>query len=181
MGLVAEGLSDTQIARVLGVSLEIVRSHIDHARQKLGINSRNELAALALSRRYGAMSILTAAILAALDDSPGHAATESFTVKAAPSGAEVVTFKISRKEAMSGGTPARGAGKDRAGTAAGTSSPTAKLVDPVAEFAASLFGQATLNAPRPGSSGYSHGCSVRRLDQRARWRQPRRARVQFWR
>ena len=68
MDLVAEGLSDSEIARVLGVSPEIVRIHLDHARQKLGINSRTELAALALSRRYGAMSILAAAILAALDD-----------------------------------------------------------------------------------------------------------------
>ena len=105
MDLVAEGLSDREIARVLGVSLEIVRLHIDHARQKLGINSRTELAALALSRRYGAMSILAAAILAALDDSPGHAATEIFTVMAENGCAEVVTIKISRKEAVSGEHP----------------------------------------------------------------------------
>ncbi|WP_155794977.1 response regulator transcription factor [Bradyrhizobium japonicum] len=153
MDLVAEGLSDSEIARILGVSLEIVRIHIDHARQKLGINSRTELAALALSRRYGAMSILAAAILAALDDSTGHAATESFTVMAANDCAEVVTIKIRRKETVTGGTPVRGAGKDRASAA--TSSPTGKLVDPVAEIAASLFAQATLNAPRPGSSSYS--------------------------
>jgi hypothetical protein len=140
---------------VLGVSLEIVRTHIDHARQKLGITSRTELAALALSRRYGAMSILAAAILAALDDSPGHAATESFTVMAADGSAEVVIIKISRKDAVSGGTPARGASKERAGGATETSSPTGKLVDPVAEIAASVFGQVALNAPRPGSSGYS--------------------------
>jgi DNA-binding NarL/FixJ family response regulator len=155
MDLVAEGLSDSEIAGVLGVSLEIVRIHIDHARQKLGINSRTELAALALSRRYGAMSILAAAILAALDDSPGHAATESFTVVAENGCAEVVTIKISRKEAVTGGIPTRGASKDRAGAATGTSSPTGKIVDPVAEIAASLFAQATLNAPRPGSSSYS--------------------------
>ncbi|WP_271576342.1 response regulator transcription factor [Bradyrhizobium sp. CCBAU 11361] len=155
MDLVAEGLSDSEIARILGVSLEIVRIHIDHARQKLGINSRTELVALALSRRYGAMSILAAAILAALDDSTGHAATESFTVMAANDCAEVVTIKIRRKETVTGGTPARGASKDHASAATGTSSPTGKLVDPVAEIAASLFAQATLNAPRPGSSSYS--------------------------
>ena len=155
MDLVAEGLSDSEIARVLGVSPDIVRIHLDHARQKLGINSRTELAALALSRRYGAMSILAAAILAALDDSTGHAATESFTVMAANGCAEVVTIKISRKEAVSVGTPARGAIKDRAGAATGTSSPTGKPVGPVAEIAASLFAQAALNAPRPGSSSYS--------------------------
>ncbi|MCG2671691.1 LuxR C-terminal-related transcriptional regulator [Bradyrhizobium sp. GCM10023182] len=155
MDLVAEGLSDSEIGRVLGVSLEIVRIHIDHARQKLGINNRTELAALALSRRYGAMSILTAALLAALDDSPGHAATESFTVMAEDGRAEIVTFKIGRKEAVSGGPPGRSASKDRAGVAAVTSSPTGKLVDPVAEIAASVFAQAALNAPRPGSSSYS--------------------------
>jgi DNA-binding NarL/FixJ family response regulator len=155
MDLVAEGLSDREVARVLGVSLEIVRLHIDHARQKLGINSRTELAALALSRRYGAMSILAAAILAALDDSPGHATTEIFTVMAENGCAEVVTIKISRKEAVSGETPARGASKDRASAATGTSSPTGKIVDPLTEIAASLFAQPTLNAPRPGSSSYS--------------------------
>ena len=181
MDLVAEGLSDREIARVLGVSLEIVRLHIDHARQKLGINSRTELAALALSRRYGAMSILAAAILAALDDSPGHAATEIFTVMAENGCAEVVTIKISRKEAVSGETPARGASKDRASAATGTSSPTGKIVDPLTEIAASLFAQATLNAPRPGFEQlqHLHGCSFRRLDLRARWCQPRRAGVRF--
>src|SRR4051794_22006394 len=155
MDLVAEGLSDREIARVLGVSLEIVRLHIDHARQKLGINSRTELAALALSRRYGAMSILAAAILAALDDLPGQAATESFSVTAENGCAEVVTIKISGKEAVSGETLARGATKDRAGAATGTSSPTGRIVDPLTEIAASLYAQAPLSAPRPGSSSYS--------------------------
>lgn len=150
MDLVAEGLSDSQIAKILGVSLEIVGIHIDHARQKLGINSRTELAALALSRRYGAMGILAAAILAALDDSPGHAATESFAVMAANGCAEVVTIKISRKEA-----PARGASKERIVASSATSSSIGKLVDPVAEIAASQFAQAALNTPRPGSSSYS--------------------------
>jgi len=155
MDLVAEGLSDREIARVLGVSLEIVRLHIDHARQKLGINSRTELAALALSRRYGAMSILAAAILAALDDSTGHAATEISTIMAENGCAEVVTIKISRKEAVSGETLARGATKDRASATTGTSSPTGKIVDPLTEIAASLFAQPALNAPRPGSDRYS--------------------------
>ena len=154
MDFVADGLSDSEIARVLGVSLEIVRIHVDHARQKLGINSRAELAALALSRRYGAMSILVAAILAALDDSPGHAAAETFAM-AANGCAEVVTIKLSRKEAISGGTQARGASKDRAGAVTGTLSPTGKLVDPGAEIAASLSAQAALNAPRPGASSFS--------------------------
>ncbi|MDI3564003.1 response regulator transcription factor [Bradyrhizobium sp. Arg816] len=155
MDLVAEGLSDSEIARVLGVSLDIVRIHIDHARQKLGIASRTELAALALSRRYGAMSILAAAILAALDDSAAHAATESFTVMTANGSAEVVTIKISRKEKATGGSPAKAASKDRAGAAAGTSTPTGRLVDPGVEIAASSFAQAALNAPKPGSSSFS--------------------------
>ena len=155
MDFVAEGLSDSEIARVLGVSLEIVKMHVDHARQKLGINSRTEFAALARSRRYGAMSVLIAAILAALDDSPGHAATEGFSVMAANGGVEVVTIKIGRKEVVSGGIPAKSASKDRAGAVTLTSSPTGKLVDPGAEIAPSLSSQAALNASRPGSGCYS--------------------------
>src|SRR3954467_2491564 len=159
MDLVAEGLSDSAIARVLGVVPDIVRIHLNHARQKLGISSRTELAALALSRRYGAMSILAAAILAALDDSvdAGHTAIESFTVVAANGSAKVVTIKISRKETVSGDTPERAASKERggAGAATGTSRPIGKLVDPGGEMAASSFAQAALNAPRPSSSSYS--------------------------
>ena len=159
MDLVAEGLSDSDIARVLGVVPDIVRIHLNHARQKLGVSSRTELAALALSRRYGAMSILAAAILAALDDSvdAGHTAIESFTVMAANGSAKVVTIKISRKETVSGDTPERAASKERggAGAATGTSRPIGKLVDPGGEMAASSFAQAALNAPRPSSSSYS--------------------------
>src|SRR3954463_16620517 len=159
MDLVAEGLSDSDIARVLGVVPDIVRIHLNHARQKLGISSRTELAALALSRRYGAMNILAAAILAALDDSvdAGHTAIESFTVMAANGSAKVVTIKISRKETVSGDTPERAASKERggAGAATGTSRPIGKLVDPGGEMAASSFAQAALNAPRPSSSSYS--------------------------
>jgi DNA-binding NarL/FixJ family response regulator len=159
MDLVAEGLSDSEIARVLGVVPDIVRIHLDHARQKLGISSRTELAALALSRRYGAMSILAAAILAALGDSvdAGDTAIESFAVMAANGSAEVVTIKISRKEKVSGDTPERAASKERggAGAATGTSRLTGKLVDPGGEMAASSFAQAALNAPRPSSSSYS--------------------------
>ena len=160
MDLVAEGLSDSEIARVLGVSLDIVRIHLDHARQKLGISSRTELAALALSRRYGAMSILAAAILAALEDRvhASHAATESFTVMPANGSAEFVTIKIGRKETVSDGNPARGASKDRggAGTATSTPTPTGKSVDLGVEIAASSFAQAAPNAsPKPSSNTYS--------------------------
>jgi DNA-binding NarL/FixJ family response regulator len=159
MDRVADGLSNSEIARALGVSPGIVRMHLDHARRKLGICSRTELVALALSRRYGAISTLAAVILAALDDSANadHAAIESFTVMAANGSAEVVTIKISRKEKVSGGTPARAASKDQggAGAATGASTPTGKRVDPGVEIAASSFAQAALNAPRPSSSNYN--------------------------
>jgi len=46
MDLVAEGLSDSDIARVLGVVPDIVRIHLNHARQKLGISTAAILAAL---------------------------------------------------------------------------------------------------------------------------------------
>jgi len=159
MDLVADGLSDSEIARALGVSPDIVRIHIDHARQKLGTSSRTELSALALSRRFGAMSILAAAILAALEDTvdASHTAIESFMVMAANGSAEVVTIKISRKETVSDGNPARVASKDRGGTGAATctSTQTGKLVDPGVEIVAGSFAQAALNAPRPSSSSYS--------------------------
>jgi DNA-binding NarL/FixJ family response regulator len=159
MDLVAEGLSDSEIARVLGVSPDIVRTHLDHARQKLRISSRTELAMLALSRRHGAMSILAAAILAALEDRvhASHTATESFTVMPANGSAEFVTIKISRKETLADGYPARIASKDRggAGPATSTPSPTGKSVDPGVEIAAGSFAQAASNALRPSASSSS--------------------------
>jgi len=158
MDLVAEGLSDSEIARVLGVSPDIVRIHLDHARQKLGISNRTELAALALSRRYGALSILAAAILAVLEDSvhAGHTATESFMVMAANGSAEVVTIKISHKETVTGGNPARVASKDRGGAGAATCTPTPiGKPDPGVEIAAGSFAQAALNAPSSSSSSYN--------------------------
>ena len=159
MDLVAEGLSDSEIARLLGVSPDIVRIHLDHARQKLRISSRTELAMLALSRRYGAMSILAAAILAALEDRvhASHTATESFTVMPASGSAEFVTIKISRKETLADGHLARIASKDRggAGPATSTPAPTGKSLDPGVEIAAGSFAQAVPNAPRPSASSYS--------------------------
>jgi DNA-binding NarL/FixJ family response regulator len=159
MDLVAEGLPDSEIARVLGVAPDIVRIHLNHARQKLGISSRTELAALGLSRRYGTISILAAAILAALDDSAdaGHTAIESFKVRAANGSAEVVTIKISRKETVSVNTPEKAASKERgaAGAATGTSRPIGKFVDPGGEMAASSCAQAALNARSPSPSSIS--------------------------
>jgi DNA-binding NarL/FixJ family response regulator len=159
MDLVAEGLSDSEIARVLGVSPDIVRIHLDHARQKLGISNRMEFAKLVLSRRYGAMSILAAAIIATLEDGvhASHTATESFMVMSANGSAEFVTIKISRKGTELVGTPARAASKDRGGAGAATGTPTStgKLVDPGAEIAAGSLVQAALNALRPNLSSYS--------------------------
>ena len=55
------------------------------------------------------MSILAAAILAALEDTvdASHTAIERFMVMAANGSAEVVTIKISRKVTDTGGNPAR--------------------------------------------------------------------------
>ena len=48
--------------------------------------------------------------------------------------AEVVTIKLTSREAASGGTLAGCTSKDRAGAEIGTSSPTGKLVDPGTEI-----------------------------------------------
>lgn len=45
-GLATSGLSDKEIARRLGISPTTVRTHIEHAFQKLGVNSRVALARL---------------------------------------------------------------------------------------------------------------------------------------
>jgi DNA-binding CsgD family transcriptional regulator len=42
-GLVAEGLSNAAIAHKLVISRRTVESHIDHIKQKLELNSRNEI------------------------------------------------------------------------------------------------------------------------------------------
>ena len=42
--LAARGLADKEIARRLGISPTTVRTHIDHAYRKLGINNRVALA-----------------------------------------------------------------------------------------------------------------------------------------
>jgi DNA-binding CsgD family transcriptional regulator len=42
--LVAEGISNPEIARRLGISARTVQTHVSHALEKLGVTSRVELA-----------------------------------------------------------------------------------------------------------------------------------------
>jgi DNA-binding NarL/FixJ family response regulator len=51
MRLVSEGLSNKAIARRLHISHGTIKVHLHHMYQKLGINNRTVLAALAISRR----------------------------------------------------------------------------------------------------------------------------------
>src|SRR6059058_4234986 len=101
--LVAQGLSNKAVARQLNVSPGTIKVHLNHIFQKFGINNRTELAALALSQRYGGIGALAALIFAAIDDdqaasasavNAGHTVTETFTVMAADGTAEVVTIII---------------------------------------------------------------------------------------
>ena len=42
--LIAEGLTNAEIARTLGVSVRTVDSHVDHVRTKLGVRARTQIA-----------------------------------------------------------------------------------------------------------------------------------------
>nr|WP_082646424.1 LuxR C-terminal-related transcriptional regulator [Bradyrhizobium valentinum] len=70
MRLVSEGLSNKAIARRLNISQGTIKVHLHHIYQKLEINNRTVLAALAISRRYGGFGALPLAALtfAAMDD-----------------------------------------------------------------------------------------------------------------
>lgn len=46
MSLVADGYSNTQVARTLGISAQTVRTHLQQIYARLGVNSRSEAAAL---------------------------------------------------------------------------------------------------------------------------------------
>ena len=48
--MLARGMPDDQIARVVGISRRTVRYHVDHAKQKLGVNSRVHAVAAAVHR-----------------------------------------------------------------------------------------------------------------------------------
>lgn len=56
MRLVSEGLSNKEIARRLKISQGTTKVHLHHIYQKLEINNRTVLAALAISRQYNAAS-----------------------------------------------------------------------------------------------------------------------------
>lgn len=70
MRLVSEGLSNKAIARQLNISQGTIKVHLHHIYQKLEINNRTVLAALAISQRYGGFGTLSLAALtcAAMDD-----------------------------------------------------------------------------------------------------------------
>ncbi|MEX0754891.1 MAG: helix-turn-helix transcriptional regulator [Actinomycetota bacterium] len=47
IGLVARGLTNREIARVLGISPGTVRAHLEHAFTKLGVGTRTAAVAMA--------------------------------------------------------------------------------------------------------------------------------------
>ena len=59
MRLVSEGLSNKEVARVLNISQGTIKVHLHNIYQKLEINNRTVLAAIALSQRYGGIGMLT--------------------------------------------------------------------------------------------------------------------------
>jgi VCBS repeat-containing protein len=161
--LVAQGLSNKAIARQLNVSPGTIKVHLNHIFQKLKTKNRTELAALALSQRYGGIGTLAALIFAAIDDvqvasHDAHKVTDTFTVMAADGTAEVVTIIINHTKDSAGasGTTTRAALKARAAAngATGTSISTGKLVDFGGNITANTFMLAAPNSARPSSGSY---------------------------
>ena len=163
--LVARGLSNKAVARQLNVSPGTIKVHLNHIFQKLGLNNRTELAALALSQRYGRISALAALIFAAIGDdqaasavSAGHTVTDTFTVGAADGTAEMVTIIINAPKESFGasGSTARAVIKARgaANGATGTSISTGKPVDFDSDITGSTFGWTAFNFARPSSGSY---------------------------
>src|SRR5947207_4256006 len=165
--LVAQGLSNKAVARQLNVSPGTIKVHLNHIFQKFGINNRTELAALALSQRYGGIGALAALIFAAIDDdqaasasavNAGHTVTETFTVMAADGTAEVVTIIINgpKESAGASGSTARAVikARGRANGATGTSISTGKLLDLDGDITGSTFGWAAFNFARPSPGSY---------------------------
>jgi non-specific serine/threonine protein kinase len=52
LGLLAEGFTNHQIARQLGLSVRTVEAHLTHIYNKLDVNSRTEAALLAQRRGW---------------------------------------------------------------------------------------------------------------------------------
>ncbi|MGY3610725.1 MULTISPECIES: LuxR C-terminal-related transcriptional regulator [unclassified Bradyrhizobium] len=165
MRLVAYGLSNKEIARQLNVPPGAIKADLNRIFQKLQIKNRTELAALALSRLSGGIGALAVLIFAALDDvraahpnAVGHTFTDTFTVMAADGTAEVVTIVINPKKS-GGASSATARMMSKAGraenSAAGTPTPTGKLVDSSADIAANTGALAALNSARPSSGSYS--------------------------
>jgi VCBS repeat-containing protein len=63
MCLVSVGLSNKEVARALNISQGTIKVHLHNIYQKLEINNRTVLAALALSQRYGGTGTLSLAAL----------------------------------------------------------------------------------------------------------------------
>jgi DNA-binding NarL/FixJ family response regulator len=147
--LVAQGLSNKAVARQLNVSPGTIKVRLNHIFQKLGINERTELAALALAQRYGGIGALAALIFAAIDDDQAaraSAVNAGLMVMAADGTAEVVTIIINgpKESAGASGTMARALIKARGAAAhgaAGTSISTGKLVELGDENTGSTFGR----------------------------------------
>ena len=80
MRLVAEGLSNKEIARQLNISDGTIKVHLHHIYRKLEINNRTVLAALALSQRYGGLGMLslTALTFATMSDVKAADSNETF-------------------------------------------------------------------------------------------------------
>jgi DNA-binding CsgD family transcriptional regulator len=55
--LIAEGLTNAKIARVLGVAARTVDAHVEHIRNKLGLRSRAQIAVWASERRQAPATI----------------------------------------------------------------------------------------------------------------------------
>jgi VCBS repeat-containing protein len=169
IGLVAQGLSTKEVARRLDVSPGAIRVSLDYLFQKLGIKNRTQLAALALSQRYGGIGVLAALIFAALDGDHdaasagvidgGHAVSDTFTVMAANGNREVITVTVNgpREPAGASGTTAKALIKARAAAngTTGTSMSAGKPFDAGGDSTASTTGWAAFNLarPSPGSFG----------------------------
>ncbi|MEH2516348.1 VCBS repeat-containing protein [Bradyrhizobium sp. AZCC 1610] len=98
MRLVSEGLSNKAVARRLNVSQGTIKVHLHHIYQKLEINNRTVLAALAISQRYGGFGTLPLAALtfAAMDDVQASSSREDAMLTYDGTAGETVLDDVSR-------------------------------------------------------------------------------------